>query len=71
MFRKCYGCHLYYALFLEILNIASFEEALINMYRMYPVLYDMTLKDYKNEKMKLNFWEKIAQELQHVTGCCI
>ena len=52
----------------EILNMASFEEALINMYRM---LYDMTLKDYKNEKMKLNVWEKIAEELQHVTGSCV
>ena len=51
--------------------MASFEEASINMYRMYPVLYDMTLKDYKNEKMKLNVWEKNAEELQHVTGCCV
>ena len=41
------------------------------MYRMYPVLYDMTLKNYKNEKMKLNVWEKIAEELQHVTGSCV
>ena len=37
---------------------------------MYPVLYDITLKDYKNEKMNENVWEKIAEELQHVTGCC-
>ena len=44
----------------EILNM---EEALINTYRMYTVLCDMTLKDYKNEKMKLNVWEKIAEEL--------
>ena len=35
--------------------MASFEEALINMYRMYPVLYDMTLKDYKNKKMELKY----------------
>ena len=49
----------------------AFEEALINTYRMYTVLYDMTLKDYKNEKMKLNVWEKIAEELQHVKGCCV
>ena len=21
--------------------------------------------------MKLNVWEKIAEELQHVTGCCV
>ena len=55
----------------EILNMASFEEALINMYRIYPVPYDMTLKDYKNEKMKLNVWEKIAEELQHVKGSCV
>ena len=55
----------------EILNMVSFEEALINTYRMYTVLYDMTLKDYKNEKMKLNVWEKIAEELQHVTGSCV
>ena len=41
------------------------------MYRMYAVLYDMTLKDYKNEKMNENVWEKIAEELQHVTGCCV
>ena len=30
---------------------------------MYTVFYHMTLKDYKNEKMKLNVWEKIAEEL--------
>ena len=52
--------------------MASFEEALINIYRMYHVLYDMTLKDYESEKMKLNVWEKIAEErLQHVTGSCV
>ena len=36
----------------EILNLASFEEALITMYRVCPVLYDMMLNDYKNEKME-------------------
>ena len=51
--------------------MASFEDALINMYRIYPVLYELTLIDYRNEKMKLNVWEKIAEELQHVTGSCV
>ena len=41
------------------------------MYRMYPVLYDMTLKDYKNEKMNENVCQKIAEELQHVTDYCV
>ena len=50
--------------------MASFEEVLINTYRMYPVLYDMSLKDYKNEKMKQNVWEKIAEELG-VLGHCV
>ena len=36
------------------------------MYRIYPVLYELTLIDYRNEKMKLNVWEKIAEELQHM-----
>ena len=31
---------------------------------MYPVLYDMSLKDYKDEKMKSNIWEKIAEEMR-------
>ena len=30
---------------------------------MYTVLYDMTIKDYKNVRMHLNVWEKIAEEL--------
>ena len=50
--------------------MASFEEALINTYRLYPVLYDMSLKDYKNEKMKSNVWEKIAEEMG-VMGYCV
>ena len=41
------------------------------MYRMCPLLYEMRVKDYKKEKMKLNVWEKIAEEVQHVTGCCV
>ena len=31
---------------------------------MYPVLYDMSLKDYKNEKVKANVWEKTAEEMR-------
>ena len=44
--------------------MASFEEALINTFRMYPVLYGMPLKDYKNEKVKANVWDKIAREMR-------
>ena len=43
----------------EILNMASFEEALINMYRMCPVLYDMTLKDYKKRRWNWMFWRRL------------
>ena len=32
-------------------------------HRLYPVLYDMSWKDYKNEKMKLNAREKIDLKL--------
>ena len=44
--------------------MASFEEALINSFRMFAVLYDMSLKDYKNEKVKGNAWEKITEEMR-------
>ena len=44
--------------------MASFEEALINSFQTYPVLYYMSMKDYKNEKMKANIWEKIAEEMR-------
>ena len=37
---------------------------LILTFRMYPVLYDMPLKDYKNEKVKANVWDKIAREMR-------
>ena len=32
--------------------MASFVEVLMNSFRMYPVFYDKSLKDYKNEKVK-------------------
>ena len=31
---------------------------------MYPFLCDMSLKDYKNKKVKANVWEKIAEEMR-------
>ena len=46
---------------LDIFKMTSFEEALINNFRTYPVLYDMSSRDYKNEKLKANVWEKIAE----------
>ena len=48
----------------NIFKMASFEEALINSFRMFAVLYDMSLKDYKNEKVKGNAWEKITEEMR-------
>ena len=36
--------------------MASFEEALSNSLRMYPVLYDMSLKDYINEKVNADVY---------------
>lgn len=46
--------------------MASLEEALINSFRAYPALYDMSLKDYKDEKLKGNIWQKIAEEMRAI-----
>ena len=46
--------------------MASLEEALINSFRAYPALYDMSLKDYKDEKLKANIWQKIAEEMRAI-----
>ena len=43
---------------------ACFEEALIQSYRNFPILYDFTDKNYKNERLKLNAWNKIAEDLR-------
>ena len=49
----------YRALARAIFKTASFEEALgVNGFRVYPVLYDMPLKDCKSEMVKANVWEK-------------
>ena len=47
-------------------EMCSFEEALINSFRTYPVLYDMSLKDYKYEKLKATAWEKIVDEMREI-----
>lgn len=44
--------------------MASLEEPLISSFWMYPVLYDMSLKDYKNWNVKANVWDKIAKEMR-------
>ena len=48
----------YRAMARAIFKTASFEEALIDGVRVYPVLYDMPLKDCKSEMVKANVWEK-------------
>ena len=48
----------YRAVARAIFKTASFEEALINGFRVYPILYDMPLKDCKSEIVKANVWEK-------------
>ena len=48
----------YSAVARAICKTAPFEEALINGFRVYPVLYDMPLKDCKSEMVKVNVWEK-------------
>lgn len=41
------------------------DEVLISIVRENPVLFDKTLKDYKNKELKLEIWKSIGE----VLGC--
>jgi len=54
----------------------SFEDQLINVVKNYKVLYDVTLKDLKNNIVKKNVWAKVSAEvgvngmyLSHASWC--
>ena len=51
--------------YVESLSENIDDELLISIVRKNPVLYDKTLKDYKNKELKLDIWESIGETL----GC--
>ena len=43
---------------------ASFEEKLASAVENLPVLYDKTLKEFKDSNKKKNAWQQVAQQLR-------
>ena len=41
----------------------NFDDDLINVVKNYRVLYDVTLKEFKNNATKDNAWKAVADEL--------
>jgi hypothetical protein len=39
------------------------EEKLIELVQTFPLLYDSTLKEYRNQTLKESAWLKIAQSM--------
>ena len=46
----------------------SFDERLSDSVRKYPILYDKSLKDFKDKHKKNNAWSKVAKELGVSSG---
>ena len=44
------------------------EEALAEAMRCYPVLYDKSMKEFKDQKMKENAWKKVAESVAGITS---
>ena len=44
------------------------EEALAEAVRCYPVLYDKSMKEFKDQKMKENAWKKVAESVAGITS---
>lgn len=42
----------------------AFTEKLIELVKIYPILYDLSHEDYKNVRKKDNVWEQIGVELK-------
>ena len=42
----------------------AFSEKLIELVKIYPILYDLSHKDYKNVRKKDKVWEQIGVELK-------
>lgn len=42
----------------------KFTAELIRLVKMHPILYDFTLNDYRNTKMKNQIWENIGRSLE-------
>ena len=44
------------------------EEALAEAVRCYPVLYDKSMKEFKDKNMKENAWKKVAESVAGITS---
>ena len=44
------------------------EEALAEAVRCYPVLYDKSMKEFKDQNMKENAWKKVAESVGGITS---
>jgi len=42
----------------------AFAEKLIELVKIYPILYDLSYEDYKNMRKKDKAWEQIGVELK-------
>ena len=42
----------------------AFTEKLIELVKIYPILYDLSHEDYKNVRKKEKVWEQIGVELK-------
>ena len=47
---------------------ASFEEKFASAVENLPVLYDKTLKEFKDSNRKKNAWQQVAQQLRLESG---
>ena len=44
------------------------EEALSEAVQCYPVLYDKSMKEFKDQKLKENAWKKVAESVAGITS---
>ena len=44
------------------------EEELAEAFRTYPILYDKSIKEFKDVKKKENAWKKVAESVVGITS---
>ena len=49
-------------------DIVDIDEILAEAVRSYPVLYDKSLKEFKDNHMKANAWGKVVEQVHGITS---
>ena len=52
----------------DVRRDVDIDEILAEAVRRFPVLYNKSLKEFKNNQMKDNAWKKVAEQVPGITS---